>query len=926
MKVDPSEFELEFFEEIGFERKRCPECGEYFWGPPEAEVCNETPCVEYSFIGDPPASVKLDVWEAGEEFLRFFERHDHEVLDRYPVAARWRDDIHLTIASIACFQPWVTSGEVPPPANPLVINQPCIRLNDIDNVGRTGRHFTLFHMGGHHAFNNHPHDRKDVYWKEETVRLCYEFTVEKLGIPDEKIAFKESWWEGGGNAGPCFEVVVDGLELATLVFMQYEQVGGKYRELPQKIVDTGYGIERYAWITTGEPTAYDAVFGDLVNATAHDLGVEIDGEAREILGELARVAGLMDVETESDLRVLRERVARRLDLDVSELVRVAEPVEFLYGILDHARCLTFMLGDGVVPSNAGEGYLARLVIRRVLRLLDGLNAEREYLLEVVERVLEDLRGTYPELAEREEYIRDALECEIDRYIRALKRGRREVRKRLEEKGKLSFEDLVELYDSHGIPPEVAREIVEEEGVEIEVPDDFYSRIAERHEGPEEVEEGLEELERIAVEEELPETELAFYDDEKRFEFKAEVIGTFEVNGDTWVVLDRTYFYPEGGGQETDFGTMRWKDGEAEVREVQKVRGVVFHRIDGDVPPEGAEVECEVDSERRMRLTRNHTATHVILEAARRVLGDHVWQAGAHKSTDEARLDITHHRRISDEELREIERLANEIVMKNLPVNKRFMDRNEAERRYGFELYQGGVVPGREIRVVEIEGWNVQACAGTHCDNTGEIGPIKIVGRERIQDGVERIKFAAGEAALERIWETEDLLRETCEVLRVNPENLPKTVKRFFEEWKEQRKRIGRLERELVEAKLRAAPAEGRRVGDLKVTLVKLEGVEVGSVAGTVEDLVEEHEDLVLVAKIVSNGSCQVVVGSGESAPPAGEIIREIGKLVEGGGGGDERLAQGGGRNPDGLTEDRLVEIVEDLAGGMKNTPGTEDGR
>ncbi len=914
-KGDPSEFDLAFFHEIGFERKKCPKCGEYFWGPPDAEVCNEAPCVEYSFIGDPPASKKLDAWEAGDAFVSFFESRGHEALDRYPVVARWRDDIHLTIASIACFQPWVTSGEVPPPANPLVINQPCIRLNDIDNVGRTGRHFTLFHMGGHHAFNDHPLEREEVYWKEDTVRYCYEFTVNELGIPEDRIAFKESWWEGGGNAGPCFEVVVDGLELATLVFMQYEEVGGEYRPLGQRIVDTGYGIERYAWITSGEPTAYDVVFGDMVRKLAREVGVRTKGETREFLSEVARVAGLMDVETEEDLEELRRKVAKRLDVDVGYLVEVLEPVEAVYGVLDHSRCLAFMLGDGIVPSNAGEGYLARLVIRRALRLLDQLEAPRELLIDVVDDVLHGLLSDrYPELAERWDYISDALEHEIKRYERALERGRKEVRRRLKEKGSLDVDDLVELYDSYGVPPELAAEIAEEMGIEVEVPGDFYSRVAEKHEAPEEERDEVEEeLERIVVDREPPETVLAFYDDEKRFEFEAEVLDVVETAGGTWVILDETYFYPEGGGQEPDHGVMEWDDGSADVVDVKKVRGVVFHRIEGDVPEPGTLVRCEVDAERRLRLMRNHTATHLILEAARRVLGDHVWQAGAHKSPDEARLDVTHHKRITDEELREIERLANRIVMEDRRVEKSFMDRLEAESRYGFELYQGGVVPGKEIRVVEVEGWNVQACAGTHCDRTGELGLVKVIGRESVQDGVERIRFAAGEAALEKLWEMEDTLAEACEVLRVGPKELPRTVRRFFEEWKEQKKRIEELESQLAEAEVKAAAADAERLDGLRFALVELEGVDVGSVAGVVEEVVSEEPDLVLVVKIPSDGSCSVVVGTGEEAPPAVEVMREIGRVISGGGGGDETVAQGGGRDPDALTEEAVRDVLADLA-------------
>ncbi|MGC8557051.1 MAG: alanine--tRNA ligase-related protein, partial [Fervidicoccus sp.] len=259
VQVNPEEYLLNFFKENGFVRKRCKKCGEYFWTlNTEFDTCQDAPCVEY-FFDSIPVKRPLSVREARQTFLTFFEKRGHKILDPRPVVARWREDLYLTIASIVLFQPHVTSGLVPPPANPLVVSQPCIRLEDIDNVGLTmGRHLTLFEMGGHHAFNER--NGKFIYWKDETVRYSFEFFTKEIGIPPELLVFKESWWEGGGNAGPSFEVTVGGLEPATLVFMQYKKNGNNLEPIPLQIVDTGYGIERIAWFTQKTPTAFHAIY------------------------------------------------------------------------------------------------------------------------------------------------------------------------------------------------------------------------------------------------------------------------------------------------------------------------------------------------------------------------------------------------------------------------------------------------------------------------------------------------------------------------------------------------------------------------------------------------------------------------------------------------------------------------------------------
>lgn len=410
-------YRVKLFEREGFERKKCPRCGRLFWTlDSDRETCGDTPCDEYSFIGNPPTKRKYTLAEMERAFLRFFERNGHKVIKRYPVVSRWRDDIFLTIASIADFQPWVTSGLVPPPANPLVVSQPSIRLKDIDNVGRSGRHLTLFFMGGHHAFNSR---RQRIYWTDETVEFCHRFLTGELGIEPEEISYVQDVWEGGGNAGEDFEVIVRGLEVATLVFMHYAGEGGKYRPLPLKIVDTGYGMERLTWLSQGSPSSYEAIFPSMIGHLSQLAGVAVP--PAELLQENSRLAGLIDIEGGRQLRELRLKVAERMKMDVAEVDRLLSPLESIYTIADHLRCLAFMFGDGITPSNVREGYLSRLVLRRTLDFVWKLGIQKP-LSELMDFCLRTLYGQFPELKERSGYILEVVEIEEQRYRDAIERG------------------------------------------------------------------------------------------------------------------------------------------------------------------------------------------------------------------------------------------------------------------------------------------------------------------------------------------------------------------------------------------------------------------------------------------------------------------------------------------------------------------------
>ncbi len=911
------EYQLDYFKENGFVRKQCPKCGKNFWTrDSETEFCGDPPCVSYSFIGKPVFKKEYDISSMREAYLSFFEKEGHTRVNRYPVIARWRDDIYLTIASIADFQPFVTSGLVPPPANPLTISQPCIRLDDLDAVGRSGRHLTTFEMMAHHCFNKRG---QEIYWKDRTVELC-DSLLASLGLDLNAVTYKEAPWAGGGNAGPSVEVLVGGLELATLVFMDLKQTKGgsieikgeTYEKMDNYIVDTGYGLERFVWASKGSPTIYDAVFPKIVNELMDLAGIEhsIDNpEYAQIFSQNAKFAGVMDISGQANLLQLRKKVADSIGTTVEKLQNIMVPVETVYSITDHSRCLAFMLGDGIIPSNVKAGYLTRLVLRRTLRLMKELDI-REPLIEIIEMQIRNF-PEYPEFRERLDTIREIVALEEEKYADTIERGTKLVKKTAshfrEKKQAIPLGELIQLYDTHGIPPEITREVAKEAGVEVELPDTFYSLVAQSHSKAQEEEE-----ETLPLD--LPPTQKLYYEYPEQMEFEAKVLDVIENN----VILDRTMFYPEGGGQPADHGTLSVNDYVANVVDVQNINGVIVHETDSDFGfKKGDTVKGKIDWERRLAHMRHHTATHIVNEAAKSVLGKHIWQTGAQKSTDRARLDLTHYKRITDEEFKEIELLANKAVMKNQPVFIDWMDRIEAEQRYGFVLYQGGVPPGKEIRILRV-GNDVEACGGTHVSNTGLIGPIKLIKTERIQDGVERIEFSAGEAAVKRMQERDELLNSASEALRVSPDQLPDTVNRFFEEWKEFKKENERLKAELAEARVKGMMDDSVEINGLKVLAKKIPHADVEELIKAATEFSKNDDFVAILASDL--GGVKLVVAAGAGAQKkgvnSGAIVREMSKLVGGGGGGKPGIAQGGGTDATRIEEalERGVEMVREMGG------------
>ncbi|MHA1860105.1 MAG: alanine--tRNA ligase [Candidatus Asgardarchaeia archaeon] len=882
-------YEVELFRREGFVRKKCKICGRYFWTlDPEREVCGEPPCGIYEFIGNPPTKRKFDYIEMWRFFADFFKKKGHTEIKRYPVVARWRDDLYFTIASISDFQPFVVRGEVEPPANPLIVPQVCLRFGDIPNVGITGRHFTSFIMGGQHAFNSRD---KFVYWKDECLEMNFEFLTKYLGIPKEEIVAKEDVWAGGGNFGPSIEYFTRGLEIVNQVFMQFEETPEGPKELSTKVIDVGWGHNRLVWISRGDPTAYDGVFGPVIRRMVKESGVEMD---EELIEKYAKLSALLNFDEVSNMEEMWRKVSERVGVSVRYLKENVLPLSALYSIADHTRTLLFAITDGAIPSNVGGGYNLRVILRRALSFI-----ERYSLPFDVEDVaywhIDYLKDLFPEVEDSYDEFLKVIGIEKKRFKRTLSKARAIATKLLKDeriKDRTYFsKKLAELYDTHGITPEIVQSLAKEKKVEVEIPLDWYKEIMERHKGvgKTKVEKGKFEIDAELLEG-LPKTRTLYYDDSYLKEFDAKVLKVIDKR---YVVLDKTCFYPEGGGQPSDTGYIE----DSRVVDVQKLGGVIIHVVDGFEGKEGDMVHCRIDWKRRIALMRNHTSTHILICASRNVLGRHVWQWGSQLNEEVSRLDITHYEPLSDDVIFEIERLANRIVMENREVRTFFMSRREAEDKYGFRLYQGGAIPGKELRIVEIDGWEVEACGGTHVRRTGDIGLIRIVRTKRIQDGVVRIEFASGEGAIEHIEREKKILRDVAETLKVDVEKAPETAKKFFEEWKKQRKMIKRLKELLSDFYLEDLKRRRVDIGGCHVYSSFIEGLDDRSLIEMGKRAVERSQRTLVLILTREGESYRYLVSSSQDLILRLTELKSVSKEFITGGLGkvSENVYIGGGR-------------------------------
>ena len=916
--------------------------GARFWTRDEnRRTCGDSTDDPYTFIGDPIISGFTmrgkELKDAmREKFQDFFEQRGHSRVPPFPVIARWRDDIHLTIASIADFQPHVTSGLVPPPANPLVISQPCIRLTDVAAVGRSGRHLSTFEMMAHHAFNR-PKEDDTIYWIDQCVRYCDEMLVGEFGISPAELTYVENPWSGGGNAGPALEVIVGGLELATLVFMNLEEHEGgeveikglSYREMDLQIIDTGYGLERFCWAAAGTPTIYDAIYPESVNWLKDMAGFEgmvrglgLSANTDLLLGELSRLAGILNIDVGTDVEALFLKLSERLqesglEVSIEELKLLTEPLSSIYAIPDHMHAICNMLGDGLVPSNSKAGYLVRMLARRVCRMKEEL-ALGVSLSELgnhhIEKHLE-----FTNFTQSKDGVMRILELEEERYHEMLRKGEAAVKTAFRElplgSTEAPDETLFRLSEERGLNPEMAISIAKIAGwtelaVRVGFAADMASRNAERTKAA-----AKEKTQsNIFPSDDYPSTSMDYYDDTSRTSFEAFVLGCGNlseshlsslkpssevVNIPThYVVLDRTLFYPEGGGQLGDQGSL----GDVLVCDTRVENGIIYHLTDGPVPIGG--VSGTVSWDRRRQLMDHHTAVHIVGGSARALLGPHIWQAGSNKGARYARIDLTHFSRLSRDDLNRIEDYSNDVIASDTTVEKLEMTRAEADELFGFELYQGGPPKSSKIRVIRIGDHDVQACGGTHHDEVGKIGELRIIRSSQVQDGVERLQIVAGETAREHAREQERLLKESSEVLGVSSEDLPTAVSRFFEEWKSQQKKIESLEAEIVRLRTSGGGDAAVERDGIRYSIMEVEGG-IKALMAMLGELTRDPSKPTLAVLGTRDGGGKLIVAITEGTPAAEvhnavEILNSISTHIGGGGGGSPTMAQGGGSNSDGI--------------------------
>ena len=861
--ADPDRYyKVKLFEEQGFIRKACTKCGRFFWTlDANRTLCPDDGTDTYSFIGDPPTTKRFDYTQSWKQVEEFFVKNNHTSVSRYPVVCRWRDDLYFTIASVVDFQRVMGSKVVFEfPANPLVVPQTCLRFNDLENVGVTGRHFSSFCMIGQHSI-----PEKGGYWKDECVDLDFRLLTQQFGIKKEEVVFVEDVWSGGGSFGSSLEYFVRGLELGNAVFTEFQGELGQHTTLDQKIIDMGAGLERFAWITNGTPTAYDCCFGPVNQILFEKIGIDSDSEMlKKYFTEIAR-----EIDHFDDLNQVRRLAVKSAGITEDQVNKIITPLEGMYLIADHLRTLIFAIADGALPSNVGGGYNLRMMLRRINGTINQLNLKLD-IDELIDAHIDYLKDTYPELDEKREDVKTILKLESSRYEESKIHMKKKAEK-IREKGAPSVDELITLYESDGITPEYLKEI----DAISEIPSQFYSKLSDLHQS--EKKKAITELPL----EELPETETLFYKDDP-MEFEAKVI---KVLGDQ-VVLDRTSFYARGGGQEPDLGTIS----EFNVVNVDKHANIIVHKLEGGVPKEGDTVSCKVDETRRANITKNHTSTHIINVSSRGVLGSWIWQHSAFKDDDHARLDITHHSSLTDEQVKQIEDAANQMVKENYPVNIDYYDRGTAEQKYGFKIYQGGVVPVKSVRIVSIEDKDIEACGGTHVKKTGDIELIKITKTKRIQDGVVRIEFVSGPTAFQYVKDQEEESKKQA---------ANDTAKEKLEKLREENKEKSREQIPILLEKILAGQS-----GELDEITIK------NKICFTSSENYDDYFCQTFGKKIVAKDGTAAFCGIFEAGPTirviifageqsgvnAGEIVKEIASILGGSGGGDAKFAQGGGKD------------------------------
>ena len=489
---------VELFKEKGFKRSKCKICGKYFWSLIDQEVCNDSRCKGYAFL-DKQLGKKMDYFKTWESVKDFFVKNGHTALKRYPTICRWYP-LYFTIAGIVDFYR-IANNKITFefPANPVILSQPCLRFNDIPNVGLTGKHYTCFDMIQQSSVFN----GKQGYWKDKCIDLDYELLTKVFEIKPEEINFLEEAWIGYGAFGYSLEYFVGGLEMGNAVFTEFEGTLENYSVMKEKVIDMGAGLNRFCWLGQRTPTSYEAVFGPIIEKMIKKAGIDCD---EKFFSEYAKFRGFLDF-TESDVEKEKERIVKALKISVNEFYKKTNPMEKIYAIADHSKSLLFALSDGGLPSNVGGGYNLRVILRRTLNFIEQLNSpfEIEWIIEEQAKYLKKMN---PDLIENLDHINKIIDSERKKYKETKERVKGIVESLANEE--ITEEKLIELYDSNGINPELIAEV----NNKIKIPSDFYVKVTEKHL---QEKEGKEEKKFDVAG--LAKTKRLYYDNEKLYEFK-----------------------------------------------------------------------------------------------------------------------------------------------------------------------------------------------------------------------------------------------------------------------------------------------------------------------------------------------------------------------------------------------------------------------
>ena len=871
----------------------------------------------------------MGVNELRESYLSFFESKGHLRHKSYPLVPINDKSLLLINAGMAPLKKYFT-GELEPPRHRMTTCQKCIRTPDIDRVGLTARHGTFFEMLGNFSFGD--------YFKEEALPWAWEYITEvlempkdrlwatiykddeeaydiwtkKIGLPTERVVRlgkEDNFWEhGSGPCGPCSEIYFDRgpefgcgspdckpgcdcdryMEFWNNVFTQFDNDGnGNYTRLAKPNIDTGMGLERLACIMQGVNNLF-----------------EVD-TVRNIMLAICEKAGVRygaDEKSDISLRV----------------------------ITDHIRSTTFLICDGVVPSNEGRGYVLRRLMRRAARHGRMLGIQGTFLADIVDVVAKENYSEYPELTEKADYIKKIVKIEEERFAATIDSGL-SILSGITEKAKkegqsvLSGDEVFKLYDTFGFPVDLTREIAAEAGLSID--EAAFVRLMEQQkqrarEARANIS-GWSEASKTLLSG-FPKTRFTGYTED---ESEATVLGIVEddlsveaiTEGDFTLITDCTPFYGEGGGQVGDTGVISTEACTVTVTDTKKADGVYFHlcHMENGELSVGDKVVLKVDGVRRNAIRRNHSACHLLQAALRQVLGAHVEQAGSYVDENRVRFDFAHYAPLSEEELDKVETLVNRHILAAESVNTVETDVEEAKKAGAMALF--GEKYGKVVRMVKMGDFSTELCGGTHVSNTGNVGLFKIISETSVAAGTRRIEGTTGFGVLQLMADKDRLIADTAKELKApNPHDIAKKAAQVETELKAEKSRVEALESRIASEKLSSLLEEKKEFKGLSLLLSKTENMTVEAVRAFCDNLREKDPSCVVLLGLVNEGKLNLTCSVGKNAQQkgvnAGTLVKTAAQICGGGGGGRPDSAMAGGKFPEKLPQafQAVLELLEKL--------------